>query len=95
VTSDRHVTGVNFTAAGALSISGRVTLDANGLFGVTVSTGTQNGSSDPNGDYVIEHIPPGSYKVIPSRTGYIFDPNAPFLTLTDANAVQNFTATKQ
>lgn len=87
--------GVNFTAAGALSISGTVTVGGAGLFGVTISAGGKTALTQPTGAYSLTGLAPGAYTVIPSRAGYAFTPAGRAVTLATVSvARQNFTAAR-
>lgn len=81
------------------AVSGRVTSAGAGLAGVTVrvedaETGAIYGSMDTEagGSYLIRGIPNGSYKVVPSRSGFIFDRANTALTVLGDSAVPDFTA---
>lgn len=82
-TADFAGTLLNYT------ISGRVTLGASGLSGVTVTlTGGQAASTvtDGNGNYSFLNIAgDGSYTVTPSLTGYTFNPTSRSFTNLSAN----------
>jgi len=77
------------------SISGQVTYNGSGLSGVTVSlTGAASNSktTDVNGNYTFDGLQNGLYTITPSKTGYSFTPASPQVTINNANATQNFTA---
>jgi hypothetical protein len=89
------VTGQNFVAdpiATTFDISGRVT----GATGVTVAVSgasTASATTDGSGFFSISGLANGSYKVTPSKTGYIFAPASRDVAVSGANKTeQNFTA---
>jgi len=88
------VTGVNFTAAAAFTISGTVTAGTTGIPGVTVSAGGGlSATTSASGAYTIANVPPGTYTVTPTLTGATFTPASAKVTITNANATGvNFTA---
>ena len=51
-------------------------------------------SSNSNGDYNIEYLAAGSYKLVPSRSGYVFNPDTSnLITLSSTGTIsQNFSA---
>jgi alpha-tubulin suppressor-like RCC1 family protein len=95
--SNGDLTGQNFTASIATySISGQVTLNGAGLFGVKVTI-MGNGSSsmitDSNGNYSFSGVASGSYTITPSMTGYNFDHSSISVTVIDKDITgNNFTA---
>jgi len=94
---DADVTGKNFTATGALTISGTITSDDDALEGVTVTAAEgKSALTDEDGNYSIEELPPGDYTVTPALDGYTFDPENRPVPLIDADVTgKNFTATQQ
>ncbi len=95
--------GQNFRAQG-LRISGRVTRLAlgapQGLSGVVVKACAASGlpvvirsvTTDIQGRYTLE-VAPGRYNVIPSKTGYKFDPAVRIYSVNGIYANQDYTAT--
>ena len=49
-------------------------------------------TTDVNGNYTFDGLQNGLYTVTPSKTGYSFTPASPQVTISNANATQNFTA---
>lgn len=79
------------------SISGRVTVGASGLSGVTVTlSGEQVGSTvtDSNGNYSFPNVAgDGNYSVTPSLTGYTFNPTSrSFANLSANQTLADFAA---
>jgi thermitase len=73
------------------SITGTVTSTKDGsvIVGVTVTDGTRTTTTDATGKYAIANVPPGSYEVTASKSGY----HSSFLTvgvLAGSAAVANF-----
>jgi uncharacterized protein (TIGR03790 family) len=84
----------NFTATGAYSISGTVTLKSVGLSGVVVNYGGNNTvTTGSNGSYAISGLINGSYTLTPSLAGYTFNPSSPTVQVSGASQTQNFAAT--
>jgi hypothetical protein len=87
-------TGVNFSAVvtNPLSISGTLAGGAGGtvnLAGAAAATTT----ADPSGNYSFNGLLPGSYTITAVESGFVFDPNAQAVTLSNSNASGvNFTA---
>lgn len=77
------VSGQDFTAVcPSCTISGRVVDHAgNGVAGATVSDGTRSVTTDAQGRYVLSDVPPGTYTLIPSYSGYIFTPSTRSITV--------------
>jgi hypothetical protein len=95
VTLGPSVTGVDFEALGALSISGFVRKNGVGLDGVTVSAGNYGTETVFGGFYFLEALPPGRYLVTPSLKDHVFNPTNRDVTLTNEDAGPlNFTATE-
>lgn len=92
VSSD--TSGVNFTAARTtnLTLSGTIRLGGSGLSGVSVTAGGKTATTASNGTYQIGGLDPGTYTVIPKRTGYGFSPASLSLTLTTDTPGADFTA---
>lgn len=70
------------------SILGQVTANGTGLSGVTITlSGNSSGTTttDNNGDYSFTGLSNGSYAVIPSLTGYTFDPTSRDVTTSGAD----------
>ena len=85
---------VNFTGTAALSISGRVTLNALGLAGATITLSTgQVAQTDVNGNYTVWATAPFTGNVTATATGYFLSPTAFNLVGAATNqAGVNFTA---
>ncbi len=87
-------TDQNFIANVTYNISGKVTLNGNGLVGVKVALGSYQALTDANGNYSLNGVPSGtSGSLTPSKTNFTFTP----LTITVTNlsadtSGQNFTA---
>ena len=87
-------TDQNFTANIVYNISGKVTLNGNGLVGVKVALGGYQGVTDATGNYSINGVPSGTGgSLTPSKTDFTFSP----ATITIPNlsgdlSSQNFTA---
>jgi hypothetical protein len=81
-----------------INISGRVTLNANGLSGVTMTLGiggATNVQTDASGNYAFNNLPAGrTYTVMASKTSFQFDPQSIlfFQMLSDVQTA-NFVAT--
>jgi len=71
--SGGQTTSVSFALAGAGSITGRITNASNGaaLSGVTVTYNYASTTSDTNGNYTLNSVPPGTYTVNAQKTGWI------------------------
>lgn len=70
------------------SISGQITTDGTGLSGVTMDlSGTSTGTTttDSNGNYSFTNLSSGSYTVMPSLSGCLFDPSYRDVTISGAN----------
>jgi alpha-tubulin suppressor-like RCC1 family protein len=78
------------------SISGRVTVQVNGLplEGVQISvSGGRTFITDGTGSYLASGLGPGDYTLTPSKTGYVFGPAVITATLVNTDIVDvNFTA---
>jgi inhibitor of cysteine peptidase len=93
--SGSNISGVNFTAQGAVvgnhSISGNA-----GVPGATITyTGTASGSvkADSTGTYTIPSLGNGTYTLTPSLTNYTFSPSSASKTVSTTNVLgANFTA---
>ncbi|MBF0567445.1 MAG: Ig-like domain repeat protein [Nitrospirae bacterium] len=79
------------------AISGTVTLNGNGLSGVTVTligAGTATTTTNGSGAYSFTGLSNGTYTVSPGLTGYTFNPTSSGVTVSGANSTgNNFTAT--
>jgi len=100
--SNGNVSGQNFVATPipvqTYSISGTVTLNGNGLAGVTMSLqGTSfTAVTASDGTYTISGVQNGTYTLVPSLSGYVFTPQNIALTVNNANVPgQNSTAIAQ
>jgi hypothetical protein len=95
VTIDYGVaTGVNFTAVvnNPLSISGTLTGGA-GAFVSLSGSAVASTTADGSGNYSFAGLLPGSYTVTAVLAGYIFQPEAQVVSLSNTNATGvNFTA---
>ena len=77
-----------------ISISGRITWKGAGLVSATVSDGTRSTFTDANGEYSIDDVPNGTYKVTPSIYNFTFTPASRSVTVNDESVSDvNFTAT--
>jgi hypothetical protein len=83
----------DFTASGIYTISGDITYHAHALPGVTISinAGADTVQTGNDGHYSID-VPPNSYTLTPSKTGYDFSPISVVADATSGSAAQNFTA---
>ena len=85
-----------YYAAGAYTISGRVSVDGAGLADVTVELGGDAAlwkTTDDNGDYMFTWIPPGTYTITPSNEFYQFVPPSLQVSVVDSPvANQDFAA---
>jgi len=90
--------GQDFTAKAAFSISGKVTsgAPAAGLAGVTITLGVYTTSTAADGTYTLSSILPGTKgSLIPSKTGYTFNPTSRAVTAMTADLTgRNFVATQ-
>jgi len=88
------VSGKNFTASVAISVSGRVTLNALGLAGATVTFSTgQVATTDVNGNYSIVLPSPYTGTVSAAMAGYFITPLSTSILNSAANVTGvNFTA---
>ncbi len=91
-----NLTGKNFTAALALTISGKVTDQATllPLSGVVVTCGTHSATSGSTGTYTIRNLPVGtSCTLTPSMSGKTFTPATySIVNMTTSIHSQNFVA---
>lgn len=85
------------TQPGTFTISGQITLNGNGLSGVTVLLGDGAASSaktDSSGNYAFSGLTGGlTYTVTPSLTGYNFNPSTISFGYLGSNESGDFTAT--
>jgi len=89
------VTGIDFTAYDAKSISGTVTYNGTGLENVVVSVDASHSAvTDASGNYTISGLPDTfTYTVIPDLTGYAFVPFSQDVTLAGSDVTDiDFTA---
>jgi hypothetical protein len=84
----------NFTAHDTFNISGKVTLNGNGLVGVKVSLGSYQALTTVDGTYTISGVPYGtSGSLTSSKLDFAFTPSAITITnLTADTAGRDFTA---
>lgn len=89
-----NITNKNFVASGACSIFGQITENSNPLKDVAVSTDTGlTATTDASGNYTINGLLPGTYKVIPTLTGKRFTPASRSVDVVASNVTgQNFQA---
>jgi hypothetical protein len=83
--------------AGILQISGKTTLSAAALAGVTLTlsgVAAQTAISNASGDYALTGLAAGTYTVTPKLLGYSFAPASTTFPSMSANQVANFAATK-
>jgi hypothetical protein len=75
------------------SISGHVRgSDNNPLVGVTVSVGSAGSSTtDAYGTYIVTDLPPGTYTLTPSTSGYLWSPEVRSVTVPPDAKGQDFT----
>ncbi|HYG33257.1 MAG TPA: choice-of-anchor Q domain-containing protein, partial [Clostridia bacterium] len=73
-------------------ISGWVYNGSNGLSGIIVKIGTQETTTDTNGNYRL-YLPPGTYTVAPVSTNYLFKPATLQVTVPPAASKVNFERT--
>ncbi|NCC33361.1 MAG: hypothetical protein EOM24_15285, partial [Chloroflexia bacterium] len=65
----------SFTVRSRYTISGQVTAaNGAGLAGVTLSDGTRNATTNAEGAYTLNDVPPGTYTLTPTKEGYRFEP---------------------
>lgn len=93
-----NVTGQNFSASAATyAISGTVTSGGSPLAGVLVTmSGAASGTktTDAFGNYSFTGLSSGSYDLVPSKTGYAFNPLSTAVTINGASATgKNFVGT--
>jgi inhibitor of cysteine peptidase len=96
--SSANLTGENFTATVAppvtYTISGTITLNGQGLSGVTVSCSAGSATTNSSGAYTISNVTNGSFTMTPSKSGYTFTPGSLTATVSSGNVSnENFTAT--
>jgi len=67
--------GVNFVAGRlAYTVSGNISSETGGLGNVSVKIGTNQVTTDENGDYSFSGLCAGTYVVKPTLAGFVFDP---------------------
>ncbi|NNJ13541.1 hypothetical protein EKD04_024765 [Chloroflexales bacterium ZM16-3] len=94
VTVSGNLSGQDFT--GTLitySVGGQVTLNGSGFAGVVVSDGTRSTTTDSAGNYTLSNVPPGSYTLTPTKSGYSFSPTTRSITVSGNSSGQDFTGT--
>lgn len=88
---------VNYTVPGPVtySIAGRVSDSANvPLAGVQVTDGASHSATTAaDGSYTFSGLPPGSYTLTPTKSGYSFSPASRSVSLSGDLTGQDFTAT--
>jgi GH25 family lysozyme M1 (1,4-beta-N-acetylmuramidase) len=77
----------------AHTISGQVTRSGFGLFGVQLTAGTNSASTGGDGSYTIAGLVAGEVTVIPSLSGYTFNPTNQPVAVGGNKTGINFTAT--
>jgi hypothetical protein len=92
ITVGPDATTANFVAVTVFSIGGRVTEGANGVSGVSVTAGTNNVVTDPNGYYTISGLRAGPIIITPSLDCYRFNPANVAFTVSSNTAGVNFSA---
>lgn len=93
VTVTGAVSGVDFSALRAYTITGRVMLNGRGLSGVTVQFGALTAVTGASGAYLLRNVPEGtSGDLVPGKAGYTFTPDRIPLTVSGNLTGQNFTA---
>ncbi len=86
---------VGWSNVATYSVSGTVTLSGAGLSGVTLAADTNSATSSSTGAYTLSRLVSGTYKVIPTLSGYTFSPASQVVTVSSANATGvDFAATK-
>lgn len=86
---------VNLGAEALYKIAGYVkTTDGEAISGaaISINTGTYS-NTDQNGYYIVNNLTNGTYTVIASKAGYLITPTPASVSLSNADNVQNFTAT--
>jgi len=79
----------------AYNISGAITANGIGLFGVTFSENIGSGSrtTDSSGAYSFSAVPNGTYNITPSKAGYTFSPASLIASVNGSDVTgKNFTA---
>lgn len=85
--------GIDFTGFTTYSIQGQVTYAGQGLAGVQVSLDGQTLVTDSLGHYTATGLPPGTYTVVPRRSGYSFTPAQRTVTISNTDVLGvNFVA---
>lgn len=93
-----HFTQPNATSAPPFTISGQVTNNTIGLAGVTMTlSGFLNGvtTTDNNGNYSFDVVGGGDYTVVPSATGFTFNPPARTFNTLGAPRIADFAVSAQ
>ena len=97
--SGANINNINFTAtanvASAYTLSGSVTgAVVQSVLIILSGSSSATTLTDANGNYSFSGLANGSYTVIPSKTGYTFNPNSNAVTISGSNiSGNNFTAT--
>ena len=85
--------GMNFTAASTLTVSGTISSAANGTGTTLTMTGGATATANSSGNYTFAAVPNGTYTVTPSKIGFTFTPASQTVTVNGANvSAVNFTA---
>ena len=93
--SGQDVTGIDFTASAAATISGQVTVNGTGLAGAQITAGAFTATTSGTGAWQIAGLTVGqAYQVGVTLDGYIFAPVSQSVTVAlGGNANVNFAAT--
>ncbi len=77
------------------AISGRVLDGLTVVPDVTVTNGAEHTArSDASGEFILRDLPPGTYTLTPSKTGYLFAPTSRTIVIRESDIVGfNFAAT--
>jgi hypothetical protein len=79
------------TPATRYQIRGAVTVNGIAVSAVSVTTTGASATTGPDGSYVLANLAAGTYTVTPSLSGGTFSPTSASVTLSTADATQNFT----
>jgi hypothetical protein len=93
--SGANVTGVNFIAKAAYSISGTVTGDTQAGVTITIlyDSISEDTTTNTSGNYTFTGLSNGTYTVTPSKAGYTFSPTSTKVQISGADVPGvNFTA---
>lgn len=94
VTVGPDQSGIDFAGTHLFTISGFVTLQGQGIQGVTVAAGNQTTQTQANGKYILAGLPAGTYTVTPTKSLVTFAPLSASVTVgPDATGI-DFSATQ-